>query len=176
MNSNEEINLFTDGAIGTITDNHRLEIESLKNKYENQIKRIKGLNEGYNKKLKYDYKSKIDKLTFELGIYKNENMLLKNQLSELQNEIVKKDFLIKELNEKLKIVNHKHNILSKNIKKSDSIIISLKKELNRIIKIGREAWKIFQYYAPEQYELYTRERKVKNNELIINKNDFFLQL
>ena len=31
---NNEISLFTDGAIETITDNHRSEIESIKNKYE----------------------------------------------------------------------------------------------------------------------------------------------
>lgn len=147
-----EIELFTDGALNTITSNHKLEINS-----------IKQSNEEFIKKLKYDSQLKIDSLKFENSIINNENNSLKLEISKLQEEIIKKDFIMKDLNEK---TNHlRYNAILKN---QELIIKSLKVELNKAILKSKDSWEIFQKMAPDKYEYYLRHRKVKNNKVFFN--------
>ena len=159
-----EIELFTDGALNTITSNHKLEINSIKKKCENQIKNMKKSNEEFIKKLKYDSQLKIDSLKFENSIINNENNSLKLEISKLQEEIIKKDFIMKDLNEKKNYLKKYDEIL----KNQELIIKSLKIELNKAIIKSKDSWEIFQKMAPDKYEYYLRHRKVKNNKVFFN--------
>ena len=178
---NNEISLFTDGAIETITANHNSEIESIKHKYENQIIRIKGLHDGLIKKLKEQHEKQVEDInirhlvtlqntknefenTFqkEINLFKNEINVLKNENKNLKESLSIKDLNIKNLeNQVKKLKLHPYELKYKKVlnelKQTQAFQETLRKELGRAITKGKEAWDIFRQNCPEEYLRYTNQ-------------------
>lgn len=182
-----EDTLYTEGAIQTLTGNHSSEIEAIKNKYENQIKRIKGLEKSKNERLQKEildlqnkikdleisYKEQITQCKIETRLYyeseyKEKNSILNEENNTFQREILE---LAERNRNKTKAYNElKDNFLIKTrenerlnsklkqvIKNSDTIYLQIRKELNVAMNKARESWMTFKKYSPQGYEAYLKD-------------------
>ena len=152
MESNDEISLFTDGVIKTITDNHRSEIKKLNEHHEKKVEDIntRHLSSIQHKRLELEnfYKRELDKVNNENIFLKNENVLLKNE-----NEILKNEN--KNLKDCLQSCRTE-------IKNNKAFIKDLRRELDRTTSKGKQAWDIFRERSPKEYENYIRDIKITN--------------
>lgn len=178
---NDEISLFTDGVIETITGNHRSEVESIKHKYENQIKRIKGLQDGIIKKLNQRHEKQLEdintrhlvtlqntRIEFENSCQQEINNL-KNENRNLKKSLSIKDVNIKKLEEQVKKFHpyeSKYRRTLKELENTQAFEKTLRKELDRAMTKGREAWDIFKQNCPEEYFRYTNQSQYNKTSFI----------
>jgi uncharacterized protein (UPF0335 family) len=183
MESNDEILLFTDGAIETITGNHHSEIEAVKKKYENQIKNIKESNRVSVNKLNETHIQQIEEMNKKHLItvsntitdteinYKQELNKLRYDNTNLRAILSVRELDNKKLEEQVKIYNSyvlKYKIilneldnlkvfektLRKELENAKVFEKTLRTELNRAMTKGKEAWDIFKQYCPQEYLKY----------------------
>jgi hypothetical protein len=185
MESNDEISLFTGGVIETITDNHYSEIESIKNKYENQIKRIKGLQDGIIKKLNEQHEKQVEdintrhlvtlqntRIEFENSCQREINQL-RNENRNLKESLSIKDVNIKKLEKQVKTFHpyeSKYRRTLKELENTQAFEKTLRKELDRAMNKGRQAWDIFKQNCPEEYFRYTNQSQYNKTSFIHPKN------
>jgi hypothetical protein len=156
---NQEISLFTEGAIKTLTDNHFTEVEAVKHKYENKIKQLTDQHEkniiDINKKHLISLQNTRDTLEH----------ISKNEIINIQKCLADNNHLLQESNRKLaesliisnrqlKYLDIKYKTEIKYRERANNFIYSLRKELGRSIDTGKKAWETFEKYSPNEYYKY----------------------